>query len=114
MLLYPLKTEAAKEKIEIIPADGSEGNLPLAGIRSVSADKNGGLWVGTYGGGAAYRASDAETFSRYNKNSTPALETTFVSAIGSRWRRRCMAVPECKLYRPGKQQRPYIYERRKG
>ena len=79
----PLKTEAAKEKIEIIPTDGSEGNLPLAGIRSVSADKNGGLWVGTYGGGAAYRASDAETFSRYNKNSTPALETTFVSAIAA-------------------------------
>ena len=78
-----LKTEAAKEKIEIIPADGSEGNLPLAGIRSVSADKNGGLWVGTYGGGAAYRASDAEAFSRYNKNSTPALETTFVSAIAA-------------------------------
>lgn len=78
-----LNTEQAKQKLEVIPADGSEGNLPLAGVRSVSYDPNGGLWVGTYGGGAAYRAPGANEFVKYNKNSAPALETTFVSAIAA-------------------------------
>lgn len=55
--------------------------LPNAGIRSVKFDKDGGMWVGTYGGGAAYKAKGSDTYTVYNKGSKPALETTYVSAV---------------------------------
>lgn len=64
---------------QVIPGDGK--SLPMAGIRSVRFDKNGEMWIGTYGGGAAYKAKGADKFTIYDKDSTPALETAFVSAV---------------------------------
>ena len=63
--------------------DGFESNvdLPYAGVRKVVADENGGIWVGMYGGGLAYRAADADRFTVYNTTSTPALKTDYVSAL---------------------------------
>lgn len=58
-------------------------DLPFAGVRSVSFDANGGMWVGTYGGGAAYKAAGADSYTVINTNSTPALETGFVSAVAA-------------------------------
>ncbi len=66
---------------DVYPADGSEGNLPLAGIRSISVDGADGLWVSTYGGGVGYKASGADSFNIYNKASNPALATAVVSAV---------------------------------
>lgn len=63
------------------PADASAGNLPLAGVRSIWMDKAGGLWVSTYGGGVAYKAANASTFTIYNTASNPALQTAVVSAV---------------------------------
>lgn len=63
------------------PADAGTGNLPLAGIRSIWVDKADGLWVSTYGGGVGYKAADADTFTVFNKASSPALETAVVSAV---------------------------------
>ena len=63
------------------PADGAAGNLPFAGIRSIWMDNGDGLWVSTYGGGVAYKAANATTFTVYNKTSTPALGTAVVSAV---------------------------------
>ncbi|MBQ6496333.1 MAG: hypothetical protein IJI74_04090 [Firmicutes bacterium] len=60
---------------------GAEGQLPMAGIRSTAMDKDGNLWVGTYGGGAAVQASGSEEFTIYNTKSEPALSTGFVSAL---------------------------------
>lgn len=66
-------------KFGVSKADGKE--LPQAGIRSVRFDNKGGMWVGTYGGGAAYKAKGADKFTVYDKSSTPALETAVVSAV---------------------------------
>lgn len=63
----------------VTPADGK--SLPLAGIRSIRFDNKGGMWIGTYGGGAAYKAKGASKFTIYDKDSSPALETGFVSAV---------------------------------
>ncbi|MEN6462693.1 MAG: S-layer homology domain-containing protein [Syntrophomonas sp.] len=65
----------------VCPADGTAGNLPMAGIRSIWMDDADGLWVSTYGGGVAYKAANAETFTIYNKASSPALATAVVSAV---------------------------------
>lgn len=65
----------------VYPADGSPGNLPLAGVRSISFDGAGGLWVSTYGGGIAYKAAAADTFTIYNKDSNPPLATATVSMV---------------------------------
>lgn len=70
-----------KTVFDVYPADGSTGNLPMAGIRSIWMDKAGGLWVSTYGGGIAYKAANAGTFTVYNKTSSPALATAVVSAV---------------------------------
>lgn len=58
-------------------------DLPFAGVRSVSFDSNDGMWVGTYGGGAAYKAAGGTDYTIYNESSTPALETGFVSAVAA-------------------------------
>lgn len=63
------------------PANGSAGNLPLAGVRSVWMDNEDGLWVSTYGGGVAYKAADSEDFTVYNKASNPSLQTATVFAV---------------------------------
>lgn len=67
----------------VYPADGAAGNLPLAGVRSISTDSAGGLWVSTYGGGVGYKATGASTFTVYNMASTPALSTAVVSAVAA-------------------------------
>ncbi len=69
------------EKFETIATDNIANGLPVTGIRSVQFDKEGGMWIGTYGGGAMYKAAGAENFTIYNKTSTPALETGYVSAL---------------------------------
>ena len=60
---------------------GPDGELPFAGVRSISFDKEGGMWVGTYGGGAAYKAPGADTYTVYNEQN--GLETGFVSAVAA-------------------------------
>lgn len=58
-----------------------DGGLPLSGIRATAKDKNGNLWIGTYGGGAVYRAKNSKKFRIYNKNSKPALKSAVVSSV---------------------------------
>ena len=60
---------------------GLDGGFPEAGVRSFSSDKNGGLWVGTYGGGAAYLAKGATSFTVYGPGSQPALKSPFTSGV---------------------------------
>ena len=76
-----IKVKAENPEFNTDEADGT--TLPVAGVRSVKFDKDGGMWVGTYGGGAAYKAKGSDTYKIYNKASEPALETTFVSAIAT-------------------------------
>lgn len=42
------------EKVFTIYPSGAKDGLPMAGVRKVIPDNKGGLYVGTYGGGAAY------------------------------------------------------------
>ncbi|MBQ9992368.1 MAG: hypothetical protein IJP33_02940 [Firmicutes bacterium] len=42
-----------------------EGQLPFASVRSVVLDAEGGMWVGTNGGGLAYKPADSEVFTEY-------------------------------------------------
>lgn len=76
-----VKVKSGPVKFDVFPGSSKAGQLPMAGIRSTAMDKDGNLWVGTYGGGAAYRAKGSKEFTVYNKASKPALKTTFVSAI---------------------------------
>ncbi len=69
------------DKFETSVGNGQEGELPFAGVRSVSFDKDGGMWVGTYGGGAAYKAAGADKYNVYNTKS--GLATGFVSAVAA-------------------------------
>ncbi|MEN6348434.1 MAG: two-component regulator propeller domain-containing protein, partial [Syntrophomonas sp.] len=57
--------------------DGS--GLPLAGVRCITPDGNGGIWVGTNGGGAAYRNAGG-TWTVYNKDNS-ALPHNSIYAI---------------------------------
>jgi hypothetical protein len=66
---------------DLYPADGSPGNLPMSGVRSIWIDEANGLWVSTYGGGVAYKPADTFSFTVYNKASDPALATATVSAV---------------------------------
>lgn len=60
--------------------DNSSG-LPLASVRCVTPDGDGGLWVGTNGGGAAYR-SNTGTWTVYNTgNSVLAHNTIYGIAV---------------------------------
>ena len=74
-----IKVKAENPEFNTDEADGT--TLPVAGVRSVKFGKDSGMWVGTYGGGAAYKAKGSDTYKIYNKASDPALETTFVSAL---------------------------------
>lgn len=47
-----------------------EGTLPFASVRAVVKDTEGGLWVGTNGGGLAYKPADSEVFTEYSLTST--------------------------------------------
>lgn len=75
--------EIAKEVLVLntYPANGQPGNLPFAGVRSVQKDKDGGLWVSTYGSGVGYKAASSESFIVYNEASNPALKTGSVFAL---------------------------------
>ena len=66
---------------DVFEGTSQEGELPLSGIRCVSFDKNGNMWVGTYGGGIAYKAKDSDKFVTYNTASNPALKSAVVSAV---------------------------------
>ena len=74
-------TVSLPDKFNTYTADGVAGNLPLAGIRSIYMDSTKGLWLGTYGGGAAYKAANTDTFRLFNNLSDPALATSYVSAV---------------------------------
>ena len=56
--------------------------LPFAGTRSVVADGSGGFWVGSYGGGLSF-VDSAGKVTVYNTESSPALQTDFVSAVAA-------------------------------
>lgn len=51
---------AAPAKVFTVYASGEKDGLPMAGVRAAVPDGKGGLWVGTYGGGAAYIAPDGK------------------------------------------------------
>lgn len=42
-----------------------EGQLPFSSVRTVVLDAEGGMWVGTNGGGLAYKPADSEVFTEY-------------------------------------------------
>lgn len=56
---------------------GNTGDLPLAGVRNITVDASGGTWAGTYGGGAAYKAAGATTWTVYT-TSNSALQSDYV------------------------------------
>lgn len=66
---------------KVFEGTSQEGELPLSGIRCVSFDKDGNMWVGTYGGGIAYKAKGSDKFVTYNTASEPALKSAVVSAV---------------------------------
>ena len=67
--------------------DTGEG-LPWASVRVISTDQQGGLWVGTNGGGAAYRRA-AGGWTLFNQQNSPLPHNTVydiaVDASGSVW-----------------------------
>lgn len=81
VVVKPEGAATQTDKFETSVGNGQEGELPFAGVRSVSFDKNGGMWVGTYGGGAAHKAAGADKYNIYNTKS--GLETGFVSAVAA-------------------------------
>jgi len=58
-----------------------KNNFPVAGVRSASIDGDGGLWVGTYGGGIPYLPQGGDGFTVFNTTSTPALQNDFTSGL---------------------------------
>ncbi|MBQ0018827.1 MAG: hypothetical protein KBS63_06480 [Clostridiales bacterium] len=73
------------QKVVLTTSDsGSEFSTSTfneGGVRSTARDKDGNLWVGTYGGGLLYNAKDSDDFVAYNMSSEPALTSTIVSAV---------------------------------
>ncbi|MCL2462872.1 MAG: hypothetical protein FWF44_09420, partial [Defluviitaleaceae bacterium] len=59
---------------------GGINGIPNASLRAVAPDSAGGLWVGSYGGGAAYISASGEITS-YTTDTTPALKTNYVTGI---------------------------------
>lgn len=53
------------------------------GVRSTWMDKDGTIWVGTYGGGLYYKRAGDSSFSVINTASDPALKTDFTSAVAA-------------------------------
>lgn len=70
-----------KTIFDVFEGTTETGDLPLAGVRSVSFDKDGNMWVGTYGGGIAYKAKGSDEFVIYNTATEPALNSAVVSAV---------------------------------
>ena len=66
---------------KVFEGTSQEGELPLSGIRCVSSDKNGNMWIGTYGGGLSYKAKGSNEFVTYNTATEPALKSAVVSAV---------------------------------
>ncbi len=61
---------------------GAAGGLPLAGVRCIAPDSNGGIWIGTYGGGAVYKNA-AGAFTLYSAASETALPGNYVPDIAT-------------------------------
>jgi len=72
--------DAGGYKFTVYPGGGT-GGFPEAGVRSVRMGGDGGLWVGTYGGGLAYLAPGADKFTIYDETSDPALRSPFTSGV---------------------------------
>lgn len=53
------------------------------GVRSTYMDKDGTIWVGTYGGGLYYKKAGESKLSVLNTSSEPALKTDFTSAVAA-------------------------------
>jgi len=63
---------------------GQDGGFPTAGVRSVSFDGDGGMWVGTFGGGLAHLQDGADGFRVLNNTtSVPALRSLFTSGVAA-------------------------------
>lgn len=73
------------DKIDVTPnysftsykGTGKAGELPVAGVRSITLDGKGGTWVGTYGKGVAYKPSGSQIWTVYN-TSNSALKSDYV------------------------------------
>lgn len=65
----------------IYEGSGQPGELPLAGVWSTAVDRDGTLWVGTYGGGVSWQKKDDDRFVTINAATVPALADTFAYAV---------------------------------
>ena len=63
--------------------DTAKGDLPLASIRSVAIDAEGGMWVGTNGGGLAYKPAGSDVFTDYSlmEDTKIPLQSDVVQAV---------------------------------
>ena len=66
---------------DVFAGTGSEGQLPVSGLRATVMDSSGNLWIGTYGGGVACKAKGSNRFSVYNRTSEPSIQSTVVSSV---------------------------------
>lgn len=66
--------EPTAVKVFNVWLSGDKNGLPMAGVRAISPDDKGGLWIGTYGGGAAYLDAD-------RKINTVTLPGSYVNDI---------------------------------
>jgi len=53
------------------------------GVRSTWMDKDGTIWVGTYGGGLYCKKAGESDFTVMNTSGSPALQTNFTSAVAA-------------------------------
>ena len=53
------------------------------GLRTITMDDNYNLWFGLYGGGLSVKKAGRDSITTYNTVSTPALKTTFTSAVAT-------------------------------
>jgi len=72
--------DSSSEDIFTTYLSGVQEGLPMAGIRAIALDDNGGAWIGTYGGGASYIDSTGE-ITTYNASSDIVLPGLYVNDI---------------------------------
>ncbi len=70
----PVAPEPVNTDFTLYRNDDNSG-LPLASIRSVTPDSLGGFWVGTYGGGAAYKNAQGN-WTLYNTSNSSLPDNT--------------------------------------
>ena len=68
------------DEYDFVVYPAGEKGLPYAEVRTVVPDNAGGLWIGTYGGGAVYLSSTGE-MTGYNTTSVPALRSDYVVSL---------------------------------